>query len=219
MQALTNKPKMVILISGSGSNMQRIIEACQSAQIDADIAAVISNNEQALGLQKAQQLGIETQVVAHNQFVSKAEFEENLIHVIDGYQPDLIVLAGFMRILSSQFVLGYLGKILNIHPSLLPKYPGLHTHQRVLESGDKEHGASVHFVIPELDAGPNIAQVKVTIQNDDTPESIQKRVLQQEHILYPIVIAWFIDGRLELNHNQVLFDGQPLPRSGLVLEA
>lgn len=218
MQAQAHQPKIVILISGSGSNMHSIIQACQTQQIEAEVVAVISNNEQALGLQKAQQQGIDTQVVAHTQFASKAEFEQQLTHAIDDYQPDLIVLAGFMRILSDQFVLRYLGKMLNIHPSLLPKYPGLNTHTRALEAGDAEHGATVHFVIPELDAGPNIVQAKVTVNADDDQTRLQQRVLKQEHIIYPIVIAWYIDGRLELKQNQAWFDGHLLPSSGLILD-
>lgn len=212
-------PKIVILISGSGSNMLSIVEAVKNQQIEADVACVISNKAQALGIEKAKQQGIATQVVEHNQFASKADFEQALSQAIDEYSPDLVVLAGFMRILSSEFVNRYLGRLLNIHPSLLPKYTGLNTHQRAIEAQDKEHGATVHFVIPELDAGPSIVQAVVPIKADDTQETLQKRVLEQEHIIYPIVISWYINGRVQFKDNQAFFDNKPLPNAGLRLDA
>lgn len=211
-------PKIVILISGGGSNMLSIVEAVKNQQVEADITCVISNKAQALGLEKAKQQGIATEVVEHNQFASKADFEQALSQTIDQYEPDLVVLAGFMRILSSDFVNRYLGRLLNIHPSLLPKYPGLNTHERAIEAQDKEHGATVHFVIPELDAGPSIVQAVVPIKADDTAEILQKRVLEREHIIYPIVISWYINGRVQFKDNQAVFDNKPLPSNGLRLE-
>lgn len=211
-------PKIVILISGSGSNMLSIVESVKTQQIDAEIAAVISNKADAKGIEKAQQQNIATEIVEHTKFSSQSDFEQALSQHIDEYEPDLIVLAGFMRILSADFVNRYLGKLLNIHPSLLPKYPGLHTHKRALEAGDKEHGATVHFVIPDLDAGPNIVQAVVKVQEDDNEASLQKRVLEQEHIIYPIVINWYVCGRIQFKDNQALFDNKQLPDTGLKLE-
>lgn len=211
-------PKIVILISGSGSNMLSIVESVKTQQIEAEIAAVISNKADAKGIEKAQQQDIATAIVEHTKFASQSDFEQALSQCIDEYEPDLIVLAGFMRILSADFVNRYLGKLLNIHPSLLPKYQGLHTHKRALEAGDKEHGATVHFVIPDLDAGPNIVQAVVKVKEDDNENSLQKRVLEQEHIIYPIVINWYVCGRIQFKDNQVLFDNKQLPDTGLKLE-
>lgn len=211
-------PKIVILISGSGSNMLSIVESVKTQQIEAEIAAVISNKADAKGIEKAQQQDIATEIVEHTKFASQSDFEQALSQCIDEYEPDLIVLAGFMRILSADFVNRYLGKLLNIHPSLLPKYQGLHTHKRALEAGDKEHGATVHFVIPDLDAGPNIVQAVVKVKEDDNEDSLQKRVLEQEHIIYPIVINWYVCGRIQFKDNQALFDNKQLPDAGLKLE-
>lgn len=197
---------IVVLISGSGSNLQAIIDAVNCHKIHGNIRAVISNKSQAYGLQRAQQQAIATHIVEHQQFASRENFDAELQTVIDQYEPDLVVLAGFMRILTPRFVQHYAGKMLNIHPSLLPAYTGIHTHQRALDDGAKIHGVSVHFVTAELDGGPLIAQAKVPVHPDDDAESLAKRVLIQEHRLYPTVIQWFIEQRLVLINGQVHFD-------------
>lgn len=201
---------IVVLISGNGSNLQAIIDSAQSGAINGRISAVISNRPDAFGLERAKNAGISAHTIDHTQFANRIDFEQALIQAIDQYQPDLLVLAGFMRILSSEFVQHYLGKMLNIHPSLLPKYPGLNTHKRVLENGDKEHGTSVHFVTAELDGGPIIAQRSFHVSADDTEESLQQKIQQQEHSLYPEVVGWFCNGRLQYKDGQAWLDQQPI---------
>jgi phosphoribosylglycinamide formyltransferase-1 len=215
---------IVVLISGGGSNLQAIINACNDMELPAKVAAVISNKTDAYGLVRAKKAGIPTEVLDHTQFDSREVYDAELLHIINRYQPELVVLAGFMRILTPDFVRYFSGRMLNIHPSLLPKYPGLKTHERALKSGDKEHGATVHFVTEELDGGPNIIQAVVPILDDDRPIDLAKRVLHEEHIIYPIAIRWFILGRLKMNStkknqdenkNSVILDDIPLPSSGL----
>lgn len=189
----SNAARLVILISGRGSNMLSIIQAIQEKRLDAQIAAVISNRPDAAGIVSAQQAGIDTQLLDHKSFESREAFDASLIQVIDRYQPDYVVLAGFMRILTAEFVEHYAGKLINIHPSLLPKFKGLHTHQRALEAGESEHGASVHFVTAELDDGPVILQAKVPVMADDSAETLAARVLEQEHMLYPAALKKLID--------------------------
>ncbi|MCC5797482.1 MAG: phosphoribosylglycinamide formyltransferase [Methylophaga sp.] len=189
----SNAARLVILISGRGSNMLSIIQAIQEKRLDAQIAAVISNRPDAAGIVSAQQAGIDTQLLDHKSFESREAFDASLIQVIDRYQPDYVVLAGFMRILTAELVEHYAGKLINIHPSLLPKFKGLHTHQRALEAGESEHGASVHFVTAELDDGPVILQAKVPVMADDTAETLAARVLEQEHMLYPAALKKLID--------------------------
>ncbi|WP_430010110.1 phosphoribosylglycinamide formyltransferase [Methylophaga lonarensis] len=189
----SNAARLVILISGRGSNMLSIIQAIQEKRLDAQIAAVISNRPDAAGIVSAQQAGIDTQLLDHKSFESREAFDASLIQVIDRYQPDYVVLAGFMRILTAEFVAHYAGKLINIHPSLLPKFKGLHTHQRALEAGESEHGASVHFVTAELDDGPVILQAKVPVMADDSAETLAARVLEQEHMLYPAALKKLID--------------------------
>lgn len=184
--------RLVILISGRGSNMQSIIRAIDAGELSAEIAAVISNRPDAAGLQTAQAAGISTQSINHREFDSREAFDQQLASVIDSYQPDFVVLAGFMRILTPAFVQHFAGKLINIHPSLLPKFKGLHTHQRAIEAGEQEHGASVHFVTAELDDGPVILQARVPVMTDDTPESLAARVLVEEHKLYPDAIKLLI---------------------------
>jgi phosphoribosylglycinamide formyltransferase-1 len=186
------KPSLVILISGRGSNMRSILEAMQNGDLDISISAVISNRPGAAGLELAASAGIATAVVDHKTFDSREAFDETLAKTIDNYQPDYIILAGFMRILTAEFVHHYTGKLLNIHPSLLPKFKGLHTHQRAIEAGEKEHGASVHFVTPELDDGPVILQARVPVLADDTEDTLAARVLIEEHKLYPAAIKKLI---------------------------
>ena len=182
------KPAIVILISGRGSNMISIVEAMQNGSLPITVAAVISNRPEAPGLDYAKRLDIATDVIDHTDFESREYFDQALAQKIDSYSPDLIVLAGFMRILTTEFVEQFEGKLINIHPSLLPKFKGLNTHQRVIDAGEKEHGASVHFVTPELDDGPVVLQASVAVLDTDTAKTLAARVLEQEHKLYPDAI-------------------------------
>lgn len=209
--------RIVVLISGSGSNMQAIAEACAKNDINGDIVAVISNRPDVLGLERAAEFEIPTNVVDHKQYATREEFDAHLIRAIDEYSPDLVVMAGFMRIVTPDFVRRYRGRLLNIHPSLLPKYKGLHTHKRALEAGDDEHGVTVHFVTEDLDGGPNAIQAVVKILDDDNEVSLQKRVQVQEHVIYPIAVKWFVEGRLSMNKGDVYLDDQILPESGVQL--
>ncbi|MBJ7311108.1 phosphoribosylglycinamide formyltransferase [Rugamonas sp. CCM 8940] len=197
---------IVILISGRGSNMEAVIRAAQAEQWPARIAAVISNRSDAAGLAFAAEHGIATAVVANKDYATRAEFDAALQTAIDGHAPDLVVLAGFMRILTPQFVAHYAGRMLNIHPSLLPLFPGLATHAQALAAGVAEHGATVHFVTAELDHGPMVAQAAVPVLADDTVDSLSARVLVQEHTLYPRAVRWFIEGRLTIEQGQVHVD-------------
>lgn len=201
---------IVVLISGSGSNLQAIIDAIANKHLDAEIKAVISNNPDAYGLQRAHTAGITTRVINHRDYPDRDAFDAAMQTVIDSYQPALVVLAGFMRILSNDFVEHYRGRMLNIHPSLLPKFQGLHTHQRAIEAKESEHGATVHFVTPELDGGPAILQAKVPVLTGDTADTLAKRVLQYEHQIYPQVIDWFAAGRVLMQDNHAVFDGRIL---------
>ena len=201
---------LVVLISGNGSNLQAIIDAIRHQGLNAEVRAVISNNPDAYGLTRAREAGIAAVSLDHRNYPSRKAYDQDLQAVIDRYQPQLVVLAGFMRILTADFVKHYHGRMLNIHPSLLPKYQGLNTHRRVLEAGDNIHGVSVHFVTPELDGGPVILQAEVPVHPGDTTDDLAQRVHQQEHVIYPLVIRWFSEGRLGLHNNRVLFDGKPL---------
>ena len=205
-----NDFKIVVLISGSGSNLQAILDNIESGNIDAKITAVISNRANAFGLERAEKYGIDAKVLDHTHYDSREAFDLELQKMIDSYSPDLIVLAGFMRILSDDFVKHYNGKLINIHPSLLPLYKGLDTHQRALADKQSEHGASVHYVIPELDAGKVIIQGIVDIKADDNAESLAQRVYQIEHKIYPHAVKILAEGRLEYNNGDVLFDGKPM---------
>lgn len=200
--------KIVVLISGNGSNLQALIDA--QPQLHYRIVKVISNRPNAYGLERAQKSGIATEVVDHQDFCEREQFEQALISAIDTTLPGLVVLAGFMRILTPLFTRHYLGKMLNIHPSLLPKYPGLDTHKRALESGDTEHGLSIHFVTDELDGGPIILQAKTQITADDTIESLQQKVHTLEHKAYPVVVEMFALGDIEFKLNQAWWKGQIL---------
>ncbi|AKU24170.1 phosphoribosylglycinamide formyltransferase [Massilia sp. MB5] len=197
---------IVILISGRGSNMEAVVRAAQAEQWPARIAAVISNKADAKGLEFAASHGIATAVVANKDYPSREAFDAALQSVIDGYAPDLVVLAGFMRILTPGFTAHYAGRMLNIHPSLLPLFPGLHTHEQALASGLAQHGATVHFVTAELDHGPMVDQVAVPILPGDTADTLAARVLEQEHKLYPRAIRWFIEGRLTVEDGKVHVD-------------
>lgn len=213
-----NRLPLVILISGRGSNMQAILAQAAAGALPVDIRAVISNRPDAAGLATAQAAGIHTETLDHRAFNGRDAYDRALQAAIDRHQPALVVLAGFMRILTPAFVQHYQGRLLNIHPSLLPALRGLDTHARALEAGAREHGASVHFVTEELDGGPVIAQVAVPVHPGDNAEDLAARVLEAEHRLYPTVIGWFATGRLHWNHGNVLLDNQPL-HAPLRLEA
>ncbi|CAH9057057.1 Phosphoribosylglycinamide formyltransferase [Pseudoalteromonas holothuriae] len=206
--------RLVILISGSGSNLQAIINACQSNQIKGEVVAVISNKDNAYGLTRAANAGINTRVLSHKTFATREDYDVELASLIDSFNPDLVVLAGFMRILSPDLVQKFNGKMLNIHPSLLPKYQGLNTHQRAIDAKDDVHGVSVHFVTEELDGGPVVLQAKVPILADDTADTLAQRVHEQEHIIYPLVVQWFSEHRLTMEADYAIFDDQPLPAQG-----
>ncbi len=203
---------IAVLISGSGSNLQSIINHVQQDNIHANIACVISNTSDAYGLVRAKQAGIPTHVINHNDYGSRESFDEELIKVLKVYKTTLVVLAGFMRVLSNTFINKYQGRILNIHPSLLPKYPGLHTHQRALDAGDIQHGCSVHFVTDKLDSGPLIIQAKVPINKTDDTDSLAKRVLEKEHIIYPLVVKWFCENKLSSQNGNVYFENKQLDK-------
>lgn len=211
--------KIIVLLSGNGSTLQAIIDACNSKQLTQGVlAAVISNKADAYGLIRAQKAHIATHVIESQPYSDRQYYDQLLINTIDQYHPDLIVLAGFMRILTPMFVNHYLGKILNIHPSLLPAYPGLHTYQRALENKEIEHGTTVHFVTEQLDGGPIILQVKVSIFAGDNEQTLSERVKTQERLIYPLVINWFTHDRLYMQNNKVWLDGILLSDHGYQFE-
>ncbi|EGG98795.1 Phosphoribosylglycinamide formyltransferase [gamma proteobacterium IMCC2047] len=205
---------VVALISGGGSNLQALIQDSQHADSPFRIVGVISNRPQAGGLQHAERAGIEQVVIDHSNFQSRESFDQAMTEAIDQWNPDLVVLAGFMRILTPAFVTHYLGRMINIHPALLPKCPGLDTHQRAIDAGESHHGASVHYVIPELDAGPVILQASVDVLPNDTATELAARVLQQEHKIYPQSVRWIAEGKIHFKENQVYLDGELLPANG-----
>ncbi len=207
---MTSPKKIAVLISGSGSNLQAIIDHQQQHPTLYEISLVISNRPNAFGLERAQKAGILTKVIDHTEFESRETFDAQLQQAIDQAEAELVVLAGFMRILTTGFTEHYLGKMLNIHPSLLPKYTGLNTHQRAIDAGDSEHGLSIHFVTPELDGGPVIMQATVSIDQSDSADSLAQKVHRQEHLAYPIAVQWFAEGRLALQNNQVMLDQNSL---------
>ncbi|KFC06612.1 phosphoribosylglycinamide formyltransferase [Trabulsiella guamensis ATCC 49490] len=194
--------------------MQAIIDGCQQGKINGTLRAVFSNKADAFGLERAREADIPAHALEASQFASREAFDRELIREIDIYTPDVVVLAGYMRILSPEFVAHYQGRLLNIHPSLLPKYPGLYTHRQVLENGDEEHGTSVHFVTDELDGGPVILQAKVPVFEGDDEADVTARVQAQEHAIYPLVVSWFVDGRLQMHDNAAWLDGAKLPQQG-----
>lgn len=214
---MTSSPSInvVVLISGSGTNLQALIDTQQ--QTGAIIRGVISNRPDVKGLERAKNAGIDTAIINHREFSDRDQFDQQLMQAIDKFKPDLLVLAGFMRILTPGFVNHYLGRLINIHPSLLPKYPGLHTHQRALDAGDQQHGVTVHFVTEELDGGPPIIQACVPVLAGDTAEDLAQRVLQQEHSIYPQAVNWFAAGRLTLKQGRSYLDGELLPANGYLI--
>jgi phosphoribosylglycinamide formyltransferase 1 len=208
---------VVVLISGSGSNLQALIDSL-GEDSPVRIRAVVSNRAEAYGLQRAQAVDIDTHVLQHKGFPDREAFDAALIEIIDAYQPQLVVLAGFMRILSAGFVRHYQGRLLNIHPSLLPKYKGLDTHRRALDAGDQEHGCSVHFVTEELDGGPVAIQARLKIEPNESIDQLTDRVHAAEHIIYPLAVRWFADGRLRLADQGAMLDNVLLPAAGHLLE-
>ncbi len=210
--------RIVVLISGGGTNLQAIIDACISTDFPGEVVGVVSNIPDAYGLTRAEKAQIPTVSLSHKAFSSREDYDQALVKKIDTFEPDLIVLAGFMRILTPDFVQHYQGKLINIHPSLLPKYQGLHTHQRAIDAGDKEHGVSVHFVTEELDGGPVILQAKVPVFPEDTADDLATRVHEQEHRIYPLVVKWFGLDRLAMQAGQAVLDNRPLPSSGYANE-
>ena len=210
--------KIAVLISGQGSNLQSIIEACQTGFILGKIVTVISNKIDSFGLERAKSAAIPNRVFLRQDFTSNLDMDKVIGDYLDDLNVDLIVLAGYMKILTKPFTQRFAGKILNIHPSLLPKYPGLDTYQRALENGDSEHGTTVHFVNEEIDGGAIVLQAKVPIFPGDTVEEIELRTREQEYNIYPLVIKWFVEDRLKLIENQAYLDGKPLPPNGYANE-
>jgi phosphoribosylglycinamide formyltransferase-1 len=201
---------LVVLISGSGTNLQAIIDACDSGVLPVEVTTVISNERDAYGLNRARAANIPARTLDHRAFAHRADFDRELKTLIDSYKPNLLVLAGFMRVLGEEFVRHFLGRTMNIHPSLLPNYPGLNTHARALADGATEHGATVHFVTTELDGGPQIVQKQISVRPDDTPGSLAGRVHQIEHEIYPRAIGWFAEGRLFMKGNRAFLDDMPI---------
>lgn len=204
--------KIVVLISGHGMNLQALIDACKSSYINAEIVGVFSNQSDAFGLQRAKSAGIFHRTFLRSDYADNLTMDRHIADEIDNLGADLIVLAGYMKILSAEFTLRFAGKILNIHPSLLPKYSGLHTYQRAMEAGETEHGMTIHFVNEKVDGGAIVLQAKVPIFPEDSITDIEDRVKEQEIRFYPLVIKWFVEGRLKLIDNHAYLDGNRLPR-------
>ncbi len=215
-QQAPKKLPIVVLISGQGTTLQALIDAANE-DLNIDICAVISNQDDAFGLQRAKQAGISVHAIPHQNYPSRRDFELALQQQIEHYQPKLIVLAGFMRRLESEFVTHYRGRMINIHPSLLPKYPGLNTYQHALAAGDTEHGTSIHFVTDEVDGGPVIAQAKLLIHPGETKDGLKQRVQALERRIYPQVLDWFVHGRVALANHEAELDGKRLPKNGMTL--
>lgn len=202
--------RIVVLISGNGSNLQAIIDACAKQQLPGEVVGVLSNKADVYGLTRASNSNIASTVLSHKDFASREDYDAQLITAIDEFKPDLVILAGFMRILTADFVQHFQGRLLNIHPSLLPKYQGLNTHQRAIDAGDSEHGVSVHFVTEELDGGPVILQAKVPVFAEDKAEDLAARVHEQEHRIYPLVVKWFCEERLTMVDECAMLDNNEL---------
>nr|MBF0684784.1 phosphoribosylglycinamide formyltransferase [Pseudomonas sp.] len=210
---MTDSCDVVVLISGSGSNLQALIDSLGDSN-PARIRAVIANRAEAFGLQRALAAGIDTRVLDHKQFADREAFDQALMEQIDAYAPHLVVLAGFMRILTPGFVRHYQGRLLNIHPSLLPRHKGLDTHRRAIEAGDAEHGCSVHFVTEELDGGPVAIQAAFSVRSGEGLDALTSRVHTAEHMIYPLAVRWFAEGRLRLCEQGAMLDGAKLPATG-----
>ncbi|MBL4714437.1 MAG: phosphoribosylglycinamide formyltransferase [Alcanivorax sp.] len=210
--------RLAVLISGTGSNLQAIVDAIDAGELPARISLVLSNKAGAAGLARAERAGVPAEAIDHRGFPDRAAFDQAMIERIDAHGADTVVLAGFMRILSPGFVRHYQGRLINIHPSLLPKYPGLNTHARALEAGDQEHGCSLHFVTDELDGGPLIAQARFPVTANDSAETLSKKVQAQEHRLYPQVLRWRAQQRLQMTDQGVELDGERLPPQGFQMD-
>jgi len=206
----TQALNIVVLISGSGSNLQAIIDAIAAGKLFAKISAVISNRPNVKGLERAERAGIQTHTLDHTEFESREAFDQQLMQTIDQYNPELIILAGFMRILTDELVGHYAGRMLNVHPSLLPEFRGLNTHQRALEAKVAQHGVSIHYVSNELDGGPLVLQAVIDVQTNDTAESLQNKIHALEHVIYPMVIEWVAQHKLKIINHQVYLDNQLL---------
>jgi phosphoribosylglycinamide formyltransferase-1 len=207
---------VVILISGRGSNLQAILDETHSGKLPIEIRAVISNNPAAEGLQHARAAGVKTEIIDHRNYAERSQFDATLMRAIDQHAPRLVILAGFMRILGKAFIHHYAGRLLNIHPSLLPAFKGINTHARALAAGAAKHGASVHFVTNDLDGGPVIIQASVPVRAGDTAGTLATRVLREEHRILPLAIRWFVEGRLSIRNSHVQLDGETRPEQGLV---
>ena len=210
--------RLAVLISGTGSNLQAIVDAIDAGELPARISLVLSNKAGAAGLARAERAGVPAPAIDHRGFPDRASFDQAMIERIDAHGADTVVLAGFMRILSPGFVRHYQGRLINIHPSLLPKYPGLNTHARALEAGDREHGCSLHFVTDELDGGPLIAQARFPVAANDTAETLSEKVQAREHRLYPQVLRWRAQQRLQMTDQGVELDGERLPAQGFQMD-
>lgn len=206
----TESPRLLVLLSGRGTNLIAIQDAIEAGRLRARIAGVISDRADATGLERAHERKLDTATIDRRRFVDREAFERSLEIAVDGFQPRCLVLAGFMRVLGDDFVNRHAGRLINIHPSLLPRHRGLHTHRRVLEAGETTHGASVHFVTPALDAGPVIARVEMDVRADDTADSLADRLLPLEHRLYPAALALLLRHRVELRNETIYLDDQPL---------
>ncbi|MBF7054423.1 phosphoribosylglycinamide formyltransferase [Halomonas sp. KAO] len=207
--------RVVVLISGNGSNLQALIDAQTHDELGGEIVAVVSNEPNAYGLTRAREAGIDAVVLPHREYESRDAYDGALIKVIERHEPDLVVLAGFMRILTPRFVQRFMGRLINIHPSLLPDYQGLNTHARALADGVTQHGCSVHFVTEELDGGPVLMQAVVELAEGENEETLKEKVHAREHLIYPIAVKWCLEGRLQFTGQGATLDGTPLPPQGL----
>lgn len=211
------KTRCVVLISGRGSNLSAILQAAQAPGYPATVVGVVSNKADAAGLQLARDAGISVSVLPNADYADRASYDQALQTAVDAYAPDLVILAGFMRILTPEFVAHYAGRMINIHPSLLPSFTGLHTHQRALDAGVRLHGCTVHFVTAELDHGPIIVQAAVSVGDGDDAESLAARVLKLEHQLYPMAVRWFAEGRLTVVGQRVLLSNEDVTSNALIV--
>lgn len=211
-----SRKRIVVLLSGNGSTLQALID--QQSQYHYDIVGVLGNRSDAYGLRRAEAASIPGVSLDHKNFPDRISFDQELLNLIDPFQPDFIVLAGYMRILSPDFVRHFSGRLVNIHPSLLPKHKGLHTYQSALDAGDKEHGTTVHFVTEELDSGAHLIQASLPIHANDNAQTLEQRVKRMERIVYPRAVDWLCSGRLQLSGTQVLLDNKPLPKQGYLMQ-
>ena len=215
---MSETKRIAVLISGRGSNLQAFLDASARGTLDGHICLVLSNRPDAEGLARATRAGVDTACIDHRNYDSREQFDAALIERVQRSEADLVLLAGFMRILTPVFIEPLAGRLLNIHPSLLPKYPGLHTHQRALDARDREAGVTVHFVTPEIDGGPPVIQARVPILPGDDAAALAERVIRREHEIYPIAAQWFLQGRLVLKKSGAELDGKPIPPTGVVYE-